>query len=231
MQIAKQIRDTILEGKLNIGDKLPAERTLAQNFGTSRASIREALSALEMLGIVECRSGQGNFVKSNGASGTLDHDLLDSLLRGHDPYEIIESRLEIEPALAAMAAKRATMEDKTKLQAMLETLNGISLKVHSGVAEIHDIIEEYMEQDRLFHLAIGRCAHNSVLFMLFSQVNQMMQESHWRGMKMKSILKEESLTNYDREHTAIFRAIWEGREDVAREEMAGHIRYLLDELF
>ena len=100
MQIARQIRNMIREGKLNVGDRLPAERDLVQQFGASRASIREALSALEMLGLIECRGGQGNFIKADGKDGTIDGELLKTLLQDHDPYEIFEARLEIEPRSA-----------------------------------------------------------------------------------------------------------------------------------
>jgi len=231
MQIAKQIRDQIIAGKLKIGDKLPAERALAVQFGTSRASIREALSALEILGIIECRSGQGNFIRADGSSGSIDGELLSSLLRDHDPYEIFEARLEIEPNMAALAAERATAEEKEALRVRLEALNSLSFQVLNGTATLQDIIEGYMEEDRLFHLDIGRFAHNNVLYMVFSGVNFMMKETHWKGMKMKSILKEGNLENYHKEHTCIFRAIWEGNGDLARKEMQEHIRVLQEDLF
>lgn len=231
MQIAKQIRDMILNGELKIGDKLPAERALAQEFGTSRASIREAMSALEMLGIIECRSGQGNFIRADGSSGSIDGELLRALLMGHDPYEIFEARLELEPNIAAMAASRATEEEKEVLQKKLEELNGLSFKVHTGIRTIEEITEEYMECDRLFHLEIGKCAHNSVMYMVFSGVNLMMKEAHWRGMKRKSLLIEGNLHKYDQEHSAIFRAVYEGNEEAAREEMKRHIGILQREVF
>lgn len=231
MQIAKQIRDMILGGKLKIGDRLPAERTLAQQFGTSRASIREAMSALEMLGIIECRSGQGNFITADGSSGSIDGELLKALLKGHDPYEIFEARLELEPSVAALAAVRATAEDKTVLQKKLEELNGLSFKVHTGIRTLEDITEEYMECDRLFHLEVGKCSHNSVMYMVFSGVNLMMKEAHWRGMKRKSLLIEGNLQRYDIEHSAIFRAIYEGDQKAAREQMQNHIGILHEEVF
>lgn len=231
MQIARQIRNRILSGELKIGDKLPAERALAVQFGTSRASIRESLSALEMLGIIECRSGQGNYIKADGSNGSIDGELLKGLLKGHDPYEIFESRLELEPNLAGLASKRATDEEKLLLKEKVEKLNLLTFQVRSGAAKIEDIIEEYMEEDRLFHLEIGKFAHNSVLFMVFSGVNLMMKETHWRGLKRKSLLEPGNIERYDEEHLAIFRAIWEGNEVAARDEMNRHLKVLGDEIF
>ena len=65
MKIVEQVRDLIKDGRLKPGDKLPPEQVLVEKFGTSRPSVREALSALEILGITESRGGKGNFIKNN----------------------------------------------------------------------------------------------------------------------------------------------------------------------
>ena len=65
MKMVEQVRDLIKEGKLKRGDKLPSENVLAEEFGTSRPSVREALSALEILGMIESRGGRGNFISDN----------------------------------------------------------------------------------------------------------------------------------------------------------------------
>ncbi len=122
MQIARQIRNLIRDGTLKVGQQLPPERALVEQFGASRASIREALSALEMLGLIECRSGQGNYIKADGSTGTIDGEMLRTLLLDHDPYEIFETRLELEPSMSALAAERATDEERDKLKAHVETL-------------------------------------------------------------------------------------------------------------
>jgi GntR family transcriptional regulator, transcriptional repressor for pyruvate dehydrogenase complex len=234
MQIANQIRNSVLDGKLKAGDRLPPERELAKEFGTSRASIREALSALEALGLVECRIGQGNFIKVDATEVPIDGELLKELLRSHSPYEIYESRLEIEPSLASLAAERAGGEEKTRLSEQLRRLNelGRRVKLSFGGDQLPIyFIDEYMEEDRKFHLLIGQCAHNSVLFMIFSAVNLMMKEKIWRVMKRKSIAKEGSLDRYEREHDAIFAAIKEGNAGAARSKMRRHIQDIEKDLF
>ena len=65
MKIVEQVRDLIKEGRLKPGDKLPPEQVLTKEFGASRPSVREALSALEIIGITESRVGKGNFIKDN----------------------------------------------------------------------------------------------------------------------------------------------------------------------
>ena len=227
LQIVKQIRNSISEGKLKIGDKLPPERKLAEQFGTSRASIREALSALELLGLVESKSGLGNFIKADGSEGSMDGELLKTLLEDHSAYEIFESRLEIEPSLAALAAERASADEKKKLKELLDNLNsaGRLAKEKPGY------VEKYMEEDRKFHLAVGRFAHNSVLFLVFSGLNFMMKEAHWKAMKSKAAGKEGNIHKYEKEHTAICEAIVNGKPEPARNEMFHHIYDLKDDLF
>ncbi len=227
LQIVDQIREMIDSGKLKIGDKLPPERTLSEQFGTSRASIREALSALEIIGIVESRSGQGNFIKVNGLEAPIDGEMLKELLRSHSPYEIFEARLELEPNLAALTAERATEKEKAKLSKQVEKLNAIGKKVQEDPANI----DAYMEEDRKYHLLIGKYAHNSVLFMVFSGVNLMMNEKHWKILKSKCITKDKNIINYEKEHNAILSAIIEKNANLAKNRIRKHIKGIEKDLF
>ena len=92
-------------------------------------------------------------------------------------------------------------------------------------------LEEYMEEDRRFHLMIGRCAHNNVLFMVFSGVNLMMKETHWKTLKAKAVGIEGNLQRYGKEHRAIFAAIRDGKPEMARNKMHQHIQDLKNDLF
>jgi GntR family transcriptional repressor for pyruvate dehydrogenase complex len=230
MQIAQQIRNMIRDGKLNVGDKLPAERDLVQQFGASRASVREALSALEMLGLIECRGGQGNYIRADGKDGNIDGELLRTLLQNHDPFEIFEARLEMEPRLAALAAERATDEERRKLSTQVEKLRSLGTRILSE-ADRNPAIEEYMEDDRKYHLEIGRCSHNTVLFTVFSGVNLMMKETHWRAMKSKGLADERNVKSYAVEHEAILEAILARDPKAAEREARKHLVVLRETLF
>jgi DNA-binding FadR family transcriptional regulator len=231
MQIVNQIRNGILDGRLKVGDRLPPERELAKEFGTSRASIREALSALELLGLIECKIGQGNFIRVDSSEIPIDGELLRELLRNHSPYEIYESRLEIEPSLAALAAVRASQKEKDGLFQHLRKLHSIGDQIQQDFSKIEKFIEEYMEEDRKFHLYIGKCAHNSVLFMVFAGVNLMMKETSWKLLKRKSITRAGNIRKYEREHEAIYGAVREGKAEVARIKMRRHIQDIKKDLF
>ena len=85
LQIVNQIRDLIAKGNLKAGDKLLPERELTENFGVSRASIREAMSALEILGLIESRGSQGNFIKADRMDASIDGASLKELLKNRSP--------------------------------------------------------------------------------------------------------------------------------------------------
>lgn len=227
LQIVNQIRQHIAEGRLKAGDRLPSERTLAQEFGASRACIREALSALEILGLIECKSGQGNFVKVDGSAASVNGEVLKELLGSHSPYEIFEARLEIEPIMAALAAKHATVDDIAELTRQLEALNEMGRRAENDPTRI-DI---FMEEDRKFHLEISRAAHNSVLLTVSSGVNLMMKEKHWRALKRKSVEKEGSIRKFEEEHVAIFEAVCDRDADLARVRAKEHLEEIESDLF
>ena len=88
-----------------------------------------------------------------------------------------------------------------------------------------------MEEDRKLHMLIGRCAHNSVLFTVFSGVNLMMKEAHWRALKLKGIATPGSLPRYGEEHAGVVEAICAGKAEEARAAMRRHILALRADLF
>lgn len=230
MQIARQIRNLIRDGTLKVGAQLPPERDLVQQFGASRASVREALSAVEMLGLIECRGGQGNFIKADGSDGTIDGELLRTLLQDHDPYEIFEARLEMEPSLAGLAAERATAEERERLAGFVARMRGLGERINAE-ADALPAIEEYMEEDRKFHLEISRAAHNHVLFTVFAGVNLMMKETHWKAMKSKGLHDPANVAAYAVEHEAILEAILARDAKAAGAEAHKHLSMLKSTLF
>ena len=185
LQIANQMRDLITSGKLKAGEKLPPERELAEKFGVSRASIREAMSALEILGLIKSRGSQGNFIKVDAMDASIDGTLLKELLKNHSPLEVFEARCEIEPVMSALAAERKTRKDLERLKKCFLKLNALGRQVESDLKQI----DNYMEEDRRFHMIIAQCAHSSVLLTVYSGVNLMLREKLWKVLKMKSILK------------------------------------------
>ena len=227
LQIVNQIRNLITSGKLKAGDKLPPERVLAEKFGASRASIREAMSALEILGLIESKISQGNFIKVDITDASIDGELLKELLKNHSPFEVFETRHKIEPILAAIAAERRTDEDIRKLNTCLVRLNTLGLHIEYDLKNT----EDYIEEDRRFHLLIARSAHNSVLFTVYSGVNLMLKEQHWKALKRKAIFKEGNIKKFEKEHTEIFNAIYNSNPELANLKMQEHMIGIQKDMF
>lgn len=145
-QIADQIRDLIESSSLSAGSRLPAERDLSQQLGISRPSLREALIALEIEGIVEIRSGSGIYVLAPEGVGTLDRPL------GESPVELMRARTIIECGLimqgTARISDRCLFDLQTSIDAMARDIEA-NLKP--------------LESDRQFHIKLASVAGNTIL--------------------------------------------------------------------
>jgi len=205
--IVAQIEALLDRGDLRPGDQLPTERTLAEQFQVSRASVREALRALELLGIVETHAGGGTFVR-RAVAGDLARPLSALINRGHPIADVIEVRGLIEPALAARAAERVMPEELVELR---EIVAAQERKVAAG--------ESYVEEDTRFHEIIGRAARNELLVTMLTAVFDVLRAS-----------REEWLQTNARAHASldahrrILAALEAHDPAAAREASAGHIR-------
>jgi len=156
-EILRQIRDAVLGGKFQIGDRLPNERALAEQFAASRTSVREALRGLEQAGVIYIKKGVngGVFVADP------DHRLVSRpfqtllQLRKVTMDNIVEARLIFEPEAARLAAQRAKPED---LEEMKQVIEKMSAAVETG--------ELPASFDLKFHKLIARAAGNPILEML-----------------------------------------------------------------
>ena len=211
MKIVEQIRDLIKEGRLKPGDKLPPEQILAEKFGTSRPSVREALSALEILGITESRGGKGNFIKDNLNTSLYEQEFRE-LEEEESPFEILEARKAVETEIVGLAAKKATKEDIVSIRESLD-------KMKSAMTNIPGI----MEFDREFHINIAKAAHNSLLFSMMTYLADLLKEKLWINLKEKSWSIPGRPQKYFEEHTEIFRAIKNKDSEDARKRMYDHL--------
>ena len=149
-KVFDELRAAILKGHFTVGDRLPGERQLAEEFGVNRSTIREALRALERLGLVETRQGQGTHVLDllRSASLTLIPELLApggeidwQLMR-----DILEFRVEFNGAAARQAAHRRTEKHLEELKGLIEKLES-----SESVDNIQDYDFSFQRICRLFH--------------------------------------------------------------------------------
>jgi DNA-binding FadR family transcriptional regulator len=150
-QIADQIRTLIRNGEFPAGARLPPERDLAKQLGVSRPSVREALIALEVEGLVEVRIGSGIYVQAVGgkAAGRAGSDDGGATA---GPFELLRARYVIEGETAALAAKSAR---KGQLQAIEESLEAMKHEL--------DDDKQPLDGDRMFHMRIAEATGNGAL--------------------------------------------------------------------
>src|SRR5689334_607844 len=115
-EIVRQVKQLIAEGRFKSGDRLPPERELAEKFVVSRTSVREALRALESLGLIDIRPGEGTFVREVSVESLVEPLALVMVSQREALAELFEARQMIEPALAALAARRATPEELHEME-------------------------------------------------------------------------------------------------------------------
>lgn len=120
-EIVVQIRQMIEQGQLSPGDRLPAERVLAEMFGVSRTTVREGIKSLAEAGVLESRQGAGTFVRRLDAQGSAQRgSLIDAILSGEYTLEdVFEARKMLEPEIAALAARHRKPDDITRLEMVL----------------------------------------------------------------------------------------------------------------
>jgi GntR family transcriptional regulator, transcriptional repressor for pyruvate dehydrogenase complex len=194
----------IAEGTLVPGGRLPAERELAESFGVSRSSLRQALKVLEMMGVISQRVGDGTYLNS-GSHGTLGQPMeFLILLDGISFHELMEARLIVEPALAARAAERASSDDVAGIR---EELTAMENSDSSGL----------IAHDLLFHQRIFRAAGNRVCESMFAVVHRSL-ESLMR-LTSQVVTPQHTLTF----HSRILRAIARHNPDEARLRMEEHL--------
>jgi len=214
-EVAAQIQRLIAAGRLGPGDRLPPERELAEVFGVSRTSVRDAIRVLETQGLVEPRHGHGTFVHQIPIDAIIG-PLADALSAGKDlTAELFDMRKMLEPPLARAAALRATPED---VQAMEEILRRHARRIEAGKTAI--------DEDNAFHYRIAAAAKNRVVLRTVDALMGLLRESRARWLQGPG-RSERSLAG----HRRILDAIRKGDADKAADAMRVHIEEIEMVLF
>lgn len=161
--VIEQIQEMLLDGRLKKGDRLPSERELTEQLSVSRTSIREAMRALEILGLVESRQGEGNFI-----SGDLDDNIFQPLsllfMLNQGRFEnVLELREVLELECVSLAVERATAEDISELKTLVHALKESSDE------------KEAARLDKEFHYKIAEMTGNSLMLSLFKAISTLME--------------------------------------------------------
>jgi GntR family transcriptional repressor for pyruvate dehydrogenase complex len=158
-KVADMMLETILSDRLSVGDRLPSERELGEQFGVSRTVVREAVRALVTKGVIDVRSGSGLRVAAVDANAVSESMSL--FLRGGtlDFEKVHEVRTVLEVHLAGLAAERATDEDVAQLR-----------EIHERMQRETSDVEAAARDDLEFHRAIARATHNELFLLLMDSI-------------------------------------------------------------
>lgn len=218
--IVEQLETMILEGTLSPGERLPPERALAETFGVSRPSLREAIQRLVTRGLLRSRQGGGNFVTENLGASFSDPlvELLESRPDAH--RDLLEFRRTLEADCAYYAALRATEVDRRNLADAWKALKTCYQKPAPGDVEAEGIA------DARFHMAIAEASHNLVLLHTMRGLFSMLKRNivtNIGGMNARQAQTRQGLMD---QHDALYTAIAEGRADDARAIAGSHIEFV-----
>lgn len=210
-QLADALVVSIRDGQLPEGQRLPTEAALMQRFGVSRTVVREALSRLKTMGLIESRQGSGAFVKKlpDPAAG---HLVLAPDGSMNAVLQMVEVRRALEAESAALAAARRTPKDLKQIKAALQALERTVATGGDGVAE-----------DVAFHVAIATAANNPFLLATLAYLNHFLFDGT-RVTRANEATRSDFAQQVRDEHAAIVSAIDAGDVTAAREAGAAHMR-------
>ena len=222
--IVEQLEGMILEGTLKSGERLPAERALAERFGVSRPSLREAIQKLAAKGLLVSRQGGGNYVVDSLGS-TFSDPLLHLLESNPEAQrDLLEFRQTLEASCAYYAALRATEVDRERLTAAFEALQDC----YACADEVSRVEEG--AADARFHLAIAEASHNAVLLHTIRGLFDLLKRNvvtNIGGMYQQRTETRDMLIN---QHRDLYLAIIEGRAEQARDVSTRHLLYVQEVL-
>jgi len=215
--IIHELKSLIDSGQIPKGGKLPPERKLAQILNVSRPSLRVAIKALSLLGILENRQGDGTYLTDSDHGSIEPLSIILSVKKGA-LLDIFEARESIETSCAGFAALRRDEEDLIELQRALDNM-------HANF----DYPDKYIEHDLDFHKAVIHAAKNLVFVDLMEKIYKLLVDTRHKNRKYPSELYQEK--NFQ-QHVAIFEGIKNGDLQDATTAMIhhmGHIRQRLME--
>lgn len=218
VKLYRRIADTVAEaieaGQYKLGDRLPTERELAEQFGVSRPTLREAMIALEMLGMIEARHGLGIYVTGNvrpsapAASADPDIEI--------GAFELIEARRLFEGEAAALAATSITDEQLAALEALMERM------------AVEDEVRGE-DADREFHMTIARATGNGAII---ATIENLWDWRHRSPLARNILTRARGMGLEPRihEHRRVFEALKARDPHAARQAMRDHLERVIDHL-
>lgn len=216
-RIVERIAGEVRVGLLKPGERLPSERDLARRLEVGRSSVREAIAALQVNGVVETRPGSGSFVADDAVARVqaLARGGNGALALSHDasPSALLETRALLEPPVAALAARHGRPDPYAE-----------ELLARMDAAADGSAHAEWNEGDRLFHRQLAVMTDNPVLVALADHVAAVMDEPLWQRLRDESVAVPGRAQLHAAEHRMIYEAVVGGDADAAAFFATQHIQ-------
>jgi len=206
-RVADHLAGEVRCGTLAPGERLPSERDLARRLGVGRSSVREAIAALQLRGIVETRHGAGSFITAVATDRITDGDGAER----HDasPSAVLEARGAFEPSVVRLAAARARRDP------VAEDLLDLMDREPDRAA--------WNRADRLFHRQLAAMTDNPVLLAMAESVAALMDQPLWQSLRDESVAAAGRMALYAAEHRMTYEAVIAGDAEAAAFHAAQHI--------
>lgn len=211
VQVAERLAAAIQQGQLQPGDKLPTEAKLVEQFQVSRTVVREALSRLKSIGLIESHQGSGIYVNAHPVFQPLNFDAKHAASR-EAVIQIVEVRRALEAECAGLAAAKRTDKDVRDIQKALDLLDKAVARGHDGA-----------EEDVKFHRAIAKAAGNPFLISTLDYLSQFLREGT-RVTRANEARRSDFANAVRNEHHAIVQAIQNGDSKQAQRAATLHMK-------
>jgi GntR family transcriptional repressor for pyruvate dehydrogenase complex len=221
--IADQILRMIDTGHYKAGSKLPSERAITEQMGVSRPSLREAISALQIVGILESRPGDGTYVSNPAATEEVMRRAVTVLEESDSPFENMQARKALEIGAVRLAIEVATDADLNTLKAAWDEK---CLRGRQGD------LEEYLRYGKEFHLVIARATKNRTIEAIMEKLLDMTIQPLWINMRRDYFLKDPSRIELMLDiHDRIMRAIIDRDMEWATRELEIHYDMQIEQIY
>jgi GntR family transcriptional regulator, transcriptional repressor for pyruvate dehydrogenase complex len=211
-EVAEALIDMIKSGQLKSGDKLESVQQLAENFQVGRSAVREALSALRAMGLVEMHQGEGTYVREFDSKMLSLPVYIAVLMKKEDVKNLLEVRRILEVGAVQAAAARRTDEQLAEIKEALDQME---------TANDQELGEE---ADFRFHMAIAKASQNELLIGLMNNVSEMMVTTMRETRRLWLYSEKSTLDRLWKEHQQIYQAIEAQDGTEAQNLMLDHLQ-------
>ena len=212
-QVIEQIKEMIVSGKLKKGDRLPPERELVEHLQVSRTSIREAIRALQIIGLVECKQGGGNFIKESFENSLFEPLSIMFVLQNSKPEEILELRKIVEVETAALAAEKIKDKELKEIKKIIE--------------QMRESFDEELDAklDKELHYKIAHASENFLVVNVLSAISSLV-DSFIKDARKMILRRKENKEVLLGHHESLYNALQAHDKSKAAKAMIKHLDFI-----